>query len=100
MDEVPVIYVSDLSDVQLKKYRILDNKLSDIAKRDIENLKIELEDINDEELGELFDVFSFSDIEEVSEDFSQKNKEIDPDSIYGDEKTHICPKCHFEFLPK
>jgi site-specific DNA-methyltransferase (adenine-specific) len=45
MDEVPVIYVSDLSDVQLKKYRILDNKLSDIAKWDIENLRIELEDI-------------------------------------------------------
>ncbi|MEI7524779.1 MAG: hypothetical protein WCJ95_10645 [Mariniphaga sp.] len=55
MTEVPVIQYTDLNELQKKKYRILDNKLSDLAERDIENLKIELEAIDDPDLNDLFD---------------------------------------------
>jgi hypothetical protein len=52
---VPVIVKSDLDPVAIKKLRILDNKLSDLAEWDKENLKIELEDIGDQDLTDLFD---------------------------------------------
>jgi len=55
LTEVPVIQYTDLNELQKKKYRILDNKLSDLAERDIENLKIELEAIDDPDLNDLFD---------------------------------------------
>lgn len=54
MDQVPVIQYTDLTDIQKKKYRILDNRLADLAEYDAENLKIELESIWDESLTELF----------------------------------------------
>lgn len=52
---MPVIVKSDLDPVAIKKLRILDNKLSDLAEWDKENLKIELEDIGDPDLTDLFD---------------------------------------------
>jgi ParB-like chromosome segregation protein Spo0J len=55
LETVPVIVKSDLDPVAIKKLRILDNKLSDLAEWDKENLKIELEDIGDPELTDLFD---------------------------------------------
>ncbi|HMT01127.1 MAG TPA: ParB/Srx family N-terminal domain-containing protein, partial [Candidatus Absconditabacterales bacterium] len=42
LKEVPVIQFTDLTELQKKKYRILDNKLADLAEWNIENLKIEL----------------------------------------------------------
>lgn len=43
-----------MTEAQVRKYRILDNKLSDIAERDMENIELELKDLNDMELNELF----------------------------------------------
>jgi hypothetical protein len=36
----------NLTDEQIKKYRILDNKLNE-SERDIDNLKLELEELSD-----------------------------------------------------
>lgn len=44
MKKVPCIRADDLTEAQIKKFRILDNKLNE-SQRDIDNLKIELEDI-------------------------------------------------------
>jgi hypothetical protein len=55
LKEVPVIQFTDLTELQKKKYRILDNKLADLAEWNIENLKIELAEIGDADLTDLFD---------------------------------------------
>ena len=68
-----MIQYTDLDELQKKKYRILDNKLSDLAERDIENLKIELEAIDDPDLNLLFDDLNLGldedlDVDEDKED--------------------------------
>ncbi len=46
MTEVPVIRLDDLTPDQIKAFRIVDNKVGEIAEWDFAALAIELEDIN------------------------------------------------------
>jgi ParB-like chromosome segregation protein Spo0J len=46
MTKVPCVVMDDLSDVQIKKLRILDNKLNE-SDYDIANLRLELESLPD-----------------------------------------------------
>lgn len=45
LEQVPVIYADDLTEEQIKAFRIADNKTSEKASWDLDKLKIELEDI-------------------------------------------------------
>lgn len=56
LEKVPVVIKENLTDIQIKKYRLLDNKIAELAEDNKENIKIELEMINDVELFELFDI--------------------------------------------
>ena len=58
LEEVPCIRATDLTDAQIKAFRIADNKTSEKAGWDLDKLKIELEDIE-------FDMkdFGFGDFE-------------------------------------
>jgi len=67
LTKVPVIVRDDLDPVAIKKLRILDNKLSDLAEWDKENLKLELEEIWDEDLISLFDDLDLSFLDEDEE---------------------------------
>ena len=49
---VPCLMAENLTDEQIKKYRILDNKLNE-SERDMENLKLELEELPDLNFGDL-----------------------------------------------
>ena len=93
MQKVPVVRVDELTDKQVKKLRILDNKLNE-SERDIENLKLELEDLWDLNIWdmeiEIEDLFP-----EPKEKSDFSNKEIEPDDLW--EFEHKCPKCWFEF---
>lgn len=46
LKEVPVIYADDLTQEQIKAFRIADNKVSEFSSWDLDKLELELEDIN------------------------------------------------------
>lgn len=52
MENVPVVIMEDLSEAQIKKLRILDNKLNE-SEWNVENLKMELEDLPDLNIWDL-----------------------------------------------
>lgn len=86
LDEVPTIKVEDLTDNQIKAFRIADNKTSEFAEWDMELLEIELEGLDNEftgfdidELGELFN----DDTEVTEDDFDEEPPE-EPISKRGD----------------
>ena len=72
---VPCLMAENLTDEQIKKYRILDNKLNE-SERDIDNLKLELEELPDLDFWDLhLDVSDlFPDLEVAEEE-----KEIEED---------------------
>ena len=86
LEEVPIIKVEDLTEAQIKAFRIADNKTSEFAEWDMELLEIELEGLDNEftgfdidELGELFN----DDTEVTEDDFDEEPPE-DPISKRGD----------------
>jgi len=52
LDKVPCIQVEDLTEEQIKKYRILDNKLNE-SEYDLANLKLELDSLPDLNIWDL-----------------------------------------------
>lgn len=54
LKEVPTIVKDDLTVEQIKKYRLLDNKIAELATDDIDNIKMELIELWDIELWELY----------------------------------------------
>ncbi|HHY01227.1 MAG TPA: ParB N-terminal domain-containing protein [Methanothermobacter sp.] len=73
LEEVPVIRAEDLTEQQVKAFRIADNKTSEFADWDNELLGIELE-----ELGDLFTGFSEEELENL---FNDSNEEVVEDDF-------------------
>lgn len=76
MTKVPCVVMEDLSEAQIKKLRILDNKLNE-SEYDINNLRLELESLPD---------FNFWDLElSVDDVFPELQMEdLDPDDFWED----------------
>lgn len=72
LKDVPCIIKDDLTEIQVKKYRLLDNKIAELAEDNEENIKLELQEINDFELAELYwidlDIDQVDDYADGSED--------------------------------
>lgn len=83
LKEVPVIQYTDLTEDQKKKYRLLDNRLADLSEYDLENLKLELQELNDERLNGLFEEFDLKLEEE------EWNEEIEDEAPLPPEITEI-----------
>lgn len=67
LTEVPVIYADDLTDEQIRAFRIADNKVAEFSSWDLDKLDLELEDI-DLDMSE----FGFDDVEvEVEEETNE-----------------------------
>ena len=82
MKEVPVIQYTDLTEEQKKKYRLLDNRLSDLSEYDLENLKFELQELNDEWMNDLFSEFDLKlEEEEWNEEIEDEAPAVQPDPI-------------------
>lgn len=86
LKEVPVIRIEDLTDKQIKAFRIADNKTTELAEWDFELLNIELEGLDDEFTGfdmeELKKLFP-DDTEVIEDDFEEEPPE-EPISKRGD----------------
>lgn len=86
LDEVPTIQVTDLTEQQIKAFRIADNKTSEFAEWDMELLEIELEGLDDIFTG--FDEEEFNDIMGTYDGIKEDDYEIDvpenPQSKLGD----------------
>lgn len=86
IDKVPCIYADDLTDEQVKAFRLADNKTNEFSSWDFELLDIELEDI-----GIDMSEFGFDD-EEI--DWADV-PDLDEDSYTEPEHEKLeCPKCH------
>ena len=82
LKEVPVIQYTDLTEDQKKKYRLLDNRLADLSEYDLDNLKLELQELNDERLNGLFEEFDLKlEEEERDEDKEDEVPAVQPDPI-------------------
>ena len=73
IDKIPCIIADDLTEAQIKAYRIADNKVTEFAEWDLEKLEIEFESLGDFDLGE----FGF----EFELDEEEEDPEIEEDEI-------------------
>lgn len=91
--KIPCIVADDLTEEQVKAYRLADNKTAEMATWDIGKLEIELEDIdiNMSDFGFLdfdggVDSIGLEEVESQQIDMSKTHK-----------LENICPKCGFKF---
>lgn len=84
MEEVPCIIADDLTEDQIKAFRLADNKVSEYSRWDIEMLNAELEELELDMEGFGFVQISDVDLDEFFEDPEPKVKE--PKRIQ-------CPHC-------
>lgn len=52
--EVPAVQLDQFTEEQVRRLRLLDNRLSDLGEYDIDNIMFELDDLDDPELNALF----------------------------------------------
>ena len=96
--EVPVVLADDLTDAQVKAFRISVNRMAELAEWDNELLALELGELG--ELGFDLDLTGFGEGEiaaltpSVQPEQESSAKEIDADGfLLG----HRCPRCGMEF---
>lgn len=95
IDEVPCIIADDLSDEELKAFRLADNKVSELAEWDFDKLDAELKNID-------FDMsyFGFDDINEEDvnlDDFFTEAEERERIKKEEAEEEITCPYCNKKF---
>mgnify|MGYP001861146005 CR=1 FL=1 len=88
MKEIPCIVADDLTEEQIRAFRIADNKAGELADWDFEALNIELDGITDIDMEQ----FGFR----LSADEDAQALELD-DVSTNQTKIYKCPKCGFEF---
>lgn len=91
LKEVPVVVASNLSDQQVKAYRLADNKTAELADWDTKKLDEELQDILDIDMTD----FGFDeDIEFDPADEVDTRIDEPTDTVEDDDLIEVkCPKC-------
>lgn len=93
LDTVPAIRADDLTEEQIKAYRLADNKTAELADWDFDALAKELQGLS-------LDMADFGFAEENRFEFSSRNDEAPEDFKSFDEniKTKCkCPRCGYEW---
>ena len=103
LTEVPVVLADDMTDLQIKAFRLSVNKMAELAEWDDELLALEFAELHD--LGFDLDLTGF-DADELEalagseeSDVPQRStaREVDADAF---EMEHKCPRCGFEYDSK
>ena len=83
LEEVPVIVADDLTEEQIKAFRLADNKTAELAEWDPDLLEIELKDIESIDMAELgFDLSDPEESQEVHEDdFGDENSVVNEHGV-------------------
>lgn len=82
METVPVVIAKDLTEEQVRAFRLADNRVASFSSWDEKKLKEEIAEINNIDLSD----FGFK--KDKIDDIFREKAEI---------KTHICPKCGYEW---
>lgn len=102
---VPCVVADDLTDEQIKAYRLADNKVSELAEWDIDLLGEELDDIFNIDMSDFgFDIedeaggtTSGADQENNQKEYQNTSTEISVDDYADENFQHECPRCKFRF---
>lgn len=96
LDKVPCIVADDLTEAQIKAFRLADNKVAELSTWDLELLDNELEELDlIEELDFDINDFGFIEISDLDtlDDFFYETEEGKEDK----KKIIVCPFCNKEF---
>ena len=88
---LPVVVADDMTEQQIKAYRIADNKTNEYSEWDFELLAQELDEI---------EIFTGFDDDEISSILNELGSDIiknNDNSGTSNKKEQICPKCGYEF---
>lgn len=98
LDKVPCVVADDLTDDQIKAFRLADNKTAEFAEWDVDKLIEELDELTN------FDMSAFGfDLEQLATELINGETKFkdqpddDFDSEPGDKKECTCPNCGFTF---
>jgi len=97
---LPVVMAEDLSEEQIKAFRLADNQTQTLSSWDFSSLMTELDKIDEFDMS-LFGFAKFDD--DVGEEYSGKTsnldhgKELDLNQFEEDELNCVCPHCGFRF---
>jgi ParB-like chromosome segregation protein Spo0J len=102
LNEVPIVLADDLSDAQIKAFRISVNRMAELAEWDNELLALEFAELKD--FGFDISLIGFDDsfLNSLNEPIKAKDytgsKELNENDFKDFD--HVCPKCGFEFDDK
>lgn len=85
LKQVPVIVADDLTPEQVKAFRLADNKTGELAEWDMDKLQIELDGIDEIDMGE----FGFDDALDISDDMEPIDDEEIGDAMAQEHKMKL-----------
>lgn len=86
MEKVPVIIADDLSEAEVKAFRLADNKVSELADWDWSLLDSEFEELKEMELDFNMEEFGFYDLDSVEDEFYEGDFDINDENLEGNTK--------------
>ena len=94
LKSVPVVRADDLTEDQVKAYRLVDNRVAEMAIWDMPLLTEALDEIGDE-----IDMsaFGFEDVEPEEYTVKDTGKEFDESEFEDEAFEYECPECGFHF---
>ena len=94
MKTVPCVVADDLTEEQIKAFRLADNKVSEFSLWDFDLLNQELEELGDFDMSE----FGFNTIEDIDlDDFFEEKEDVKEETAPEEDEEIQCPHCKMFF---